>query len=297
MAVSRIIDYELPPREPVVRVLTHNIYGRSADWEARRRVLIDGLRRLGPDLVTFQESVLTGDYDQPRDLLGTDYEIVHSEARGKDGAGITIASRWPITLVRELDLNLTPRSGGDYASTTLIAETQAPHLPEPLLLVNHFPDAHADHAHERELQTVFVARAIEAMVAERNCHVVLAGDLNAEPDAASVRFLTGKQSLDGLSVCYRDAWESAHPGQPAPTYSARNSLQATHNWNWPFQQIDHILVRCGVRDQPTLHIAACDLAFAEPVNGVWASDHFGLVTELMPPGQAPDSQRQTAGDR
>lgn len=33
----------------------------------------------------------------------------------------------------------------------------------------------------------------------------IAGDLNADPAAASVRFWTGRRSLDGSSVCYQDA--------------------------------------------------------------------------------------------
>jgi len=33
----------------------------------------------------------------------------------------------------------------------------------------------------------------------------------------SIRFWTGRQSLEGVSVCYRDAWASAHPGAPGRT--------------------------------------------------------------------------------
>ncbi|MDQ3780276.1 MAG: hypothetical protein M3354_07010, partial [Chloroflexota bacterium] len=55
------------------------------------------------------------------------------------------------------------------------------------------------------------------------------------------------------------------------------------NWDWPFQRIDHIFVRCGERGGPTLEIAACALAFAEPVDGVWASDHFAVVADLFVP--------------
>ena len=52
------------------------------------------------------------------------------------------------------------------------------------------------------------------------------------------------------------------------------------DWDWPFQRIDHILVRCGEHGGPTLQIHDCSLAFNAPVDGVWASDHFGLVAEL-----------------
>jgi len=42
----------------VVRVATLNMWGRREEWDKRRRVLIDGLRQLQPDLVAFQEAVV-----------------------------------------------------------------------------------------------------------------------------------------------------------------------------------------------------------------------------------------------
>lgn len=265
-----------------VRILTHNLYGRRARWERRRIVLRAGLRALGPDLLTLQETILMDDYDQVADLLGADYHVAHSRAREADGQGIAIASRWPLGAVRELDLNATPRTG-DFACTTLLAEITAPDPIGPLLLVNHFPDHRPDHERGRELQAVAAARAVEALVERRLRHVVLAGDFDAEPDAASMRFVAGRQSLEGASVCYRNAWDSAHPGAPGHTFAARNPLVAAENWDWPFRRIDHILVRCGPHGGPTLAIAACALAFAEPVDGIWASDHFAIVADLTVP--------------
>lgn len=285
MGVSDISDRRVP-RVGTMRVLTHNIYGWHSNWEGRRRVLIDGIRELRPDLIALQETILTDDYDQAADLLGAAFDfhfpIVNSRARETDGQGISIASRWPIGEVRELDLHVTPRTA-DFACTTLSAEIQVPDPIGPLLFINHFPDYQPDHEYERELQAVIAARSIEELVAQRGRHVVLAGDLDAEPDAASVRFLSGRQSLAGLSVCYRNAWERAHPGDPGQTFTARNPLVAEANWDWPFQRIDHIFVRCGRHGGPTLGIAACELAFNEPVGGVWASDHFGLVADLALP--------------
>lgn len=40
--------------------------------------------------------------------------------------------------------------------------------------------------------------------------MVVAGDLDADP-AQGIRFFTGRQSLEGMSVSYRDAWENVHP--------------------------------------------------------------------------------------
>jgi endonuclease/exonuclease/phosphatase family metal-dependent hydrolase len=263
--------------------LTHNIFGRRAGWEARRRVLRDGIGALAPDLIAFQETIVTDEYDQVVDLVADAYHVVHSRARETDGQGISIASRWSIGAVREPDLKVTPRTG-NFACTTLLVEVETPEPIGPLLFVNHFPDYQPDHEHERELQTVSAARAIAAMAPSLGTHVVLAGDLDAEPDAASLRFLAGKQSLDGLSVCYRNAWDCAHPGEVGPTFTSRNPLAPP---DWPFERIDHIFVRCGEQGGPTLRIVACEIVFDQPVAGVWASDHFGVLADLaLPPPRA-----------
>lgn len=281
MAISPILT-RLEPAEQRLRVLTHNIFGRQAGWEDRRRVLQEGIRRLQPDVATLQETTLVEGYDQIRDLFGDDVHIVHSDERGPDGVGISIVSRWPITDVQELDLKVTPRTA-DFACTALLAAIAAPPPFGPLLLINHFPDYQLNHEYERELQTVLTARSIEKIIGQRDLHVVLAGDLDAEPDAASIRFLAGKQSLASMSVCYRDTWERVHPEAPGHTFTAKNPLVTAANWDWPFQQIDHIFVRCGEHGGPTLDITACELAFNEPIDGVWASDHFALVADLAVP--------------
>lgn len=265
-----------------LRVFTYNIYGTNAGWEQRREVLTHGLRELDPDLIAFQETLLSGEWDQVVDLLGGQHHIVHSEKRQVGEIGVSIASRWLVERVEELDLHVTPRTE-EFPCTTLIAEIATPDPIGRVLLVNHFPDYQPNHEHEREVQTVGAARRIEELVAGREMHVVLAGDLDAEPDAASIRFLTGKQSLDGMSVCYRNAWDSKHPGEDGHTFMPRNALVTENNWDWPFRRIDHILVRCGPRNQPTLKIDACELAFGEAMDGIWGSDHIAVVADLKVP--------------
>ena len=132
---------------------------------------------------------------------------------------------------------------------------------------------------------------MEALLGDEHRHVVLAGDFDDPPDAASIRFWTGRQSLDGGSIRYEDAWEAMHPGEPGHTFSPRNPL--VRAGEMPLERgrrIDYVMVRCGVHG-PTLDVAACALAFDQPVGGVWASDHFGLVADLEVPARAPGSWR------
>lgn len=267
-----------------LRVATLNLWGVRGDWAARRAVLADGFGRLAPDLVGLQESIVTDAYDQVADVLGGDYALVHQRARRADGQGISIASRWPVVRVEEIDLHVTPRTEG-FECAALLTEVDAPPPYGRLLFVNHLPNYQLELEYERELQTALVARRIEAAVAERDVHIVLAGDLDAEPEAASVRFWTGRQSLDGTSVCYRDAWASTHPGEPGQSFGVLDN-PLTEPWDWPFGRIDYIFVRCRSRGGPTLAVRSCDLLFDRPVDGVWASDHFGFTADLVPPPSA-----------
>jgi endonuclease/exonuclease/phosphatase family metal-dependent hydrolase len=287
-----------------MRVVTQNLWGlyypldgrgigrarpgaaRPRAWSNRRSVLVDGLRALGPDLVAFQEAIHHHDYDQVADLLGPGYHVAHQSRREADGSGVSIASRWPLREVHEVDLQVTPRAAG-FLAVALVAEVQAPPPIGVLLFVNHKPNFELNLEHERGLQAVATASFLERLAAGRDLHVVVAGDFDAAPDMASVRFWLGRQSLGDTSVCYRDAWQHTHAEAPGHTFTPDNPMVA--EGTWPLERgrrIDYILVRC--RDHgPSLDITACARTFDQPVDGVWASDHFGVVADLTVPPPEP----------
>ena len=264
-----------------MRVLTLNLWGRRGGWEARRAMIAEGLRKLEPDLIAFQEAVVEGGYDQTAELLGPDFHYAHQAERehGEDGVergqGTSIASRWLVDELREVDLHVTPRTAG-FACTTLLAEIDAPL--GRLVFANHVPSWQLHFERERELQALAAARVLEEVDAE---HVILAGDFTSDPQSANVSFISGRRSLEGMSVCYRDAWESVHGDEPGETFTPKNPLVS--DWDWPFRRLDYIFVRCGEHGGPTLQITACERVFDEPVDGVWASDHFGVMADLERP--------------
>jgi endonuclease/exonuclease/phosphatase family metal-dependent hydrolase len=165
----------------------------------------------------------------------------------------------------------------------MIAEINAPAPFGPLLFVNHFQSAHVAQELEREGQAVRAAQHVEQMVTEQERHVILVGDLNAGPESASVRFLMGRQSLDGMSVCYLNAWDRLHPGEDGHTFTPRSPLVREAHRAWPYQRLDHILLRFGEDGSPSLDITGCEVAFDRPIAGVWPSDHFGLVADFAVP--------------
>jgi endonuclease/exonuclease/phosphatase family metal-dependent hydrolase len=268
-----------------VRVATLNLWGQHGAWDQRRSILVDGLRELQPDIIAFQEAVVTDGYDQVADLLGASYHVAHQAGCEAEGTGLSIASRWDVGEVWEETVQVTRRVD---PSEIAVAEVLAPDPLGTLLFAHHNPSWQLGFEHERELQAVAASRLVEDLLGKREVsHVVLAGDFNAAPDSASVRFWRGLQSLGDTSVCYRDAWESVHPVDPGHTFSPRNRLVA--GGEMPLElgrRIDYVMVRCGEYG-PTLDVTACERIFDKPVDGVWASDHFGVVADLAIPGPSP----------
>ena len=267
-----------PESLPTLRIITANVFAHHANWPDRCKVLHDAFRALDPDIVCLQETVFSAGDDQAKDILGPGYDIIHSEARSEAGDGISIASRWPITGSEELELKPVSNRTAAFNCTTLIATTEAPAPFGSFAIANHFPDYQPDHEYERERQTA-IAAGILRRYAETNDHVLLLGDLDAETDAASLQFLSGKRSHAGTSVCYVNAFDAVRPGEPGHTFTPDNPLCPRH---WPFRRIDHIFIRCGTNGQPTLGIVDCKVILDQPVNGVWPSDHFGVMADVRP---------------
>jgi endonuclease/exonuclease/phosphatase family metal-dependent hydrolase len=245
-----------PDRMHVIRVATQNIWGYHGDWPARRPALRDGLR--DRDLVALQEAF----DDQAAELLDG-HEIAHRHEKG-----VAIASRWPIARTLELE------------SDSLVAEIDAPL--GRLVFANHAASYELTAERDREREAVELARLIEDLDPE---HAILAGDFNATPESASVRFLLGLQSLDGMSVAYRDAGDVGH------TFTPENPMMPVgEGGKWaldPGRRIDYVLVRCNDHG-PTLEVRRCERLFDAPVDGVWASDHFGVGAVLaLPPWTSP----------
>lgn len=271
-----------------MRIAALNTWGTRGSWEERLPVLRAEFARIEADMLSLQETVLTPGFDQAALMLGEGYHLAQQSDResGRDGAppgqGVTTASRWPIGEVLEIDLNVTERTG-DFACTCLVTEILAPSPLGRIWVAKHFPDYQLDHERERRLQTVKVARRLEQLVRDKPGHVIVAGDLDADPAADSLRFWTGRHVIDDLSVTYRSATEAVHPGESLETYLPENPHQVDPDW--PFRAIDHVLVRCGPAG-PTLLARSCERVFDTATTT--ASDHYGLVVDYEPPGsEAP----------
>lgn len=270
-----------------VRVLTINVQNDEGD-PRRTEILNRGLGELAPDLVAFQEVLRSPERDQLAELLaGLELRATHQaevlayEPPFADRyGGSALASRWPYRIVEALDLR-----GGDAPDVpwcTLAAAVELPGQGELLFIAPTTAWRPAAEA-TRERQ-VLALTDLDARH-RRRLPTIIAGDFNATPEAASVRYLTGAQSLHRQSVHYHDAWAVAGHG-PGHTWTADNPAargeieqligQANHR-----RRLDYIFV--GSWDaHPDAHarIQSARLVFDQPVAGVWPSDHFGVLAEL-----------------
>ena len=267
-----------------MRVLTMNVFAHHRDWPARRRILRDGFAALSPDVALLQEVVVTDGGDQARDLFPDGYSVHHQPGRSDDGVGASIMSRWPMEVILEVGLDDGPVS---WIGSLAVARVHGPKPIGEVLVAHHKPTWKPAAEAERERQAVTAAEHVERIAAEADRPVILAGDLDAPPEAASIRFLTGRQSLGGRSVKYHDAWAVTHPDRPGHTYTPENGIRSDAWRPRSGERIDYVMVRGGSHGGQ-LDVVGCELAFDRAVDGVWASDHIGVVADFGPAPETDD---------
>jgi endonuclease/exonuclease/phosphatase family metal-dependent hydrolase len=269
-----------------LRVLTLNCWNVSEPFAARMAVTRAGIAALQPDLIGLQEIVVRRDgLDQGAVILGglgyhcvfapsfrwdERSQVLAAEAEG-DAFGNLIASRWPI---RAHDRLALPGSESGERRCALAALVEAPFGVVPFLSTHLNWRFH--HGSIRERQVTVLADFARKWARGAAFPPIIGGDLNAEPDATEIRFLCGLASIDGRSTYFQDAWRVAGSG-PGYTWDNRNRF-AAYMFE-PDRRIDYILV--GIADASGRGwIEHAQVVFDEPADGVFASDHFGVVADV-----------------
>src|SRR5690349_19782641 len=253
-----------------ISVLTLNTWNRSGPYPERRSLIRTALQRLQPDLLALQEVVGKEHADELLSELG-----YHCEWLGIE-QGVAIAARWPIEQREELWLpgDGEPQGGGP----ALRGLVQSPYGVIPFTTTHTFYYAtHHGFKRERLMPTLNdFARTKD----KDHLPAILAGDFNADPESAEIRYLKGLQSLAGRSAYWCDAWEQGGDGGKGITWSRDNQFAA---WvPWPSRRIDYIFVA-----QPRMDgagtITECNVVMNVQVGGIWPSDHFGVLARLQLP--------------
>ncbi|WP_406514657.1 endonuclease/exonuclease/phosphatase family protein [Streptomyces sp. NBC_00499] len=279
-----------------LRVVTLNVWNTRGDAAARTALINAELRRLEPDLVALQEVLPE---QLPGLIEGTGLHGTHQSQTSATAppyvdryGGTAIATRQPHRVAEVLDQR--GPNAPDVPWLTLAAlvpvrptQSAVPGIAQPelgdILFIAPTTSFRLDAEAERERQVL----ALTDLEARHRTALptIMAGDFNADSDASSIRYLTGRQSLSGRGTHFHDAWEVAGSG-PGHTWSVDNPLAA--------EDIETLVRQPGHRRRldyvfigsPHTHplafarVRRTRLAFDKAPDGVWASDHYGVVADL-----------------
>jgi endonuclease/exonuclease/phosphatase family metal-dependent hydrolase len=261
-----------------LKILTLNIWNRLGPWDQRFVAIRKILEEESPDIVGLQEVITTsqGDaLDQGKAIAaGLGYNVAFGASHGEGFSfGNAVLSRWPI-----VTSEVTVLPGGEETEprSLLYAEIDAPCGKIPFF-VTHL----AWRFHEgavRQAQAVAIGEKVAALFPRSVLPAILVGDFNAEPDADEIRYLKGLTALGrGRCVYFADTFGVAGDGTQGATFSKANPFAA--KLCEPDRRIDYIFVQRfndDVRGQP-LDARVC---FNRAVDGVYPSDHFGVIATL-----------------
>ena len=262
-----------------MRILTVNIWARSGPYDVREPLLRREVGVLAPDLVALQEvEPGPGDSNQAAELFAPlGYEVAYERRDGEARAdpGIAVASRLPLSDRRLIEL---PHGGAGLAVRVDTGRSRfwfCCAVPMP-----GWPHQEGG----REDEVVELDRILTELADRDDIPPVLAGDFDATPDAASIRFLTGLQSLQGRSTAWYDAWAVGGDGGPGHTWTSANPYVA------PFaaavfaqpvhaRRIDYVLVGSPFRWRPRIVIRSCQVVLIGDDQAA-PSDHYGVLADL-----------------
>lgn len=264
-----------------MRVMTWNIWGRFGPWLSRKEAIMATLADVRPDLCGLQEVWSVGKQNLAADLaerLGMHWrwEMASRAEPGSDDEvciGNAILSRWPIVADSAASLP-TADDDEDRVAVHARIETPGGFLPMFTTHLTHHPGA-------SQIRLAQVRRLAEfvAMYA-RDCAYppVVTGDLNAEPASDELRLLGGLLTAPAVpGQVLVDAWRYADQADPGFTWDRSNGYHTVSLI--PDSRIDYILV--GLHKQGRGTIQSKRLAGRTPIDDVWPSDHFAVVTDLQ----------------
>ncbi len=267
----------------MLSVLTLNIEHDAHHWKARARLVRRWIERLAPDLIGLQEVLRGPRMDQAAELLEeAGYHVDYVAAgRWRDGLafGNAVGARWPLSGREELRL---PDLGDGETRAALSVEVASPFGALSFTTTHLHWKLH--HGAVRERQVVALCDLVLRRRLDGDFPPILVGDFNAEPESAEIRYVCGLQSLGGRSVHFRDAWRVAGGDGPGLTWSFRNPY--TRRWYEPERRIDYVFVG-PPRGDGVGAVERCWVVCDQEEDGLWPSDHFGVLAELRTePGQA-----------
>lgn len=255
------------PAPDTLTVVTLNIWNDQGEWPKRLAKIVAGLRELKPDVICLQEVLQhTGLPNQASTIaesLGCTAHFVSVDGPEREKRyGNAILT--PHRVLATGGVFLLPLDDWRVAAHVRI-EVRGRAL-----------DVYDTHLHHTIPGGAIRAKQIAHLLAfvdstRSDAPVVLAGDFNCE---------LGSPEMAPIESAWTDAWAATHPNG---THEASITLNvALHN---PPMAIDHVFVPRA--DRVALVPVSSAIVLNDPgADGVWPSDHFGVVAKLAWPATA-----------
>ncbi|NOX31980.1 MAG: hypothetical protein GXP35_18345 [Actinobacteria bacterium] len=298
--------------EQHLRVVQLNIGSLfEPDWEQRRHEIVSWLDHLSPDVVCLQEVT--------QSAAGNTAEWIAAAANGAwqfafgGGAfdqaiwpdnqltfGSAVLSKWPIEAQNYRRLGIVDDNPIDLAvpwevmhARTAGLDVFATHLAAaPMSAANRLAQVVEIDTFVKKIRGTVddftFGKRRDAMPA------ILCGDFNAEPDSDEIRFMSGLTDIEGRRTYWQEAWRVAGEHSQGYTQDWRTNAIAG-GLNIPRKRIDYVFVGDPFRrDGNAGRVVDAKLAFHTQRTGVVASDHNGLVVDIVWPDRPVSDARSTA---
>lgn len=262
-----LIAFSLPVRaagspdgvsDSTVKVVTLNLYHDKDDWPKRRVQIVKTLRQLRPDAIALQEVLQHETLPNQAEWLAAqlDYQwyFVSTDPAGNPRRyGNAILTRHPI--LRRGQKSLQPFDDSRTAGFLRIDLHGRP------------LNIYASHLHWTDEGGAIRSRQVDDLMqyideTSENIPSLVAGDFNATADSPE---------LAGLRERFVDIYGIRHPEADTVSSSTLNLKYFAP------KRIDHVFFQ---RD--AFGPLSATILFDRPdAQGIWASDHFGLLAELQ----------------
>ncbi len=264
-----------------MRVLTWNLWWQFGPWQDRQPSIRAELARIDPDVALLQEVWSDDDADQAAILAeanGLHMVRTTNEAGEPQKFGNAILSRWPVT---SSELIRLPNEAGEPSHRSALAATIATPAGPQIFTVTHLAWQY-DAGPLRMVQLQAVVDLIARLRSDEpdDPPPILAGDLNAPPEADEIRRLTGLSAPYKPGLIFTDSWAAVGDG---PGYTWTRSNPHSADALWPRRRLDYVMV-AWPRQKPLSNPQRAELAGVDPPPGaepaIVGSDHYAVVVEL-----------------
>ena len=251
---ARAIDAAVPQTSVELKIVTFNLlhgFPSFENLEQRTDIVVDWINTVQPDLLALQEAAQTATMMNRGEIIAqrTGYHWAWTKAAGVPGVfeeGPGVLSRAPIAASEGIQLPHVVNTFGVRSATRAEVDTAAGRV--AMVSMHLGGDSPPDVVINADQATA----AESFLMASAATTHLLGGDTNATPDEPGMVYLRGQ--LD-------DAWQTANPSDPGLTDPVPTAMN----------RIDYLYVERSVQ------VLACELLFTAPVNGIYASDHFGVM--------------------